>query len=143
MDIIWWNVHDSICGDCLQLGIGAIPDAVLASLQNHQHIGVHTEMFSDGMIDLIENGVVTNERKSIYRGQTVTGFVLGSKRLYDFVNDNQQIKFLDIEYVNNIATIRKNNQMVSINSAIQIDVTGQVCSDSIGSQIYSGVGGQL
>ena len=130
-------------GDCLQLGIGAIPDAVLASLQNHQHIGVHTEMFSDGMIDLIENGVVTNERKSIYRGQTVTGFVLGSKRLYDFVNDNQQIKFLDIEYVNNIATIRKNNQMVSINSAIQIDVTGQVCADSIGSQIYSGVGGQL
>jgi acyl-CoA hydrolase len=130
-------------GDCLQVGIGAIPDAVLNALNNHQNLGIHTEMFSDGVIDLVESGVITNSNKKTYPGKTVTGFVIGSQRLYDFVNDNTLVKFLDIEYVNNIATIRKNPQMVSINSAIQIDYTGQVCADSIGSQIYSGVGGQL
>lgn len=130
-------------GDCLQMGIGAIPDAVLKALGQHKNLGIHTEMFSDGVIDLVEKGVITNNNKKTHRGKIVTGFVIGSQRLYDFVNDNQQVNFLDIEYVNNIATIRKNPQSVSINSAIQIDITGQVCADSIGSQIYSGVGGQL
>jgi acyl-CoA hydrolase len=130
-------------GDCLQMGIGSIPDAVLTKLNNHKNLGVHTEMFSDGLIELIESGAVNNSNKKTNTGKTVTGFVMGSKKLYDFVNDNQQVSFLDIEYVNNIATIRKNPQMVSINSAIQIDLTGQVCADSIGAKIYSGVGGQL
>lgn len=133
-------IHD---GDCLQLGIGAIPDAVLKALKGHKDLGIHSEMFSDGLIDLIEQGVVNNSRKKIHAGKTVTGFVIGSQRLYDFVHDNQQVSFLDIEYVNNIATIAKNPNVVSVNSAIQIDITGQVCADSIGSQIYSGVGGQL
>ena len=130
-------------GDCLQLGIGAIPDAVLKALKSHRDLGIHTEMFSDGLIDLIEEGVVNNRCKKIHAGKTVTGFVMGSQRLYDFVHDNQQVSFLDIEYVNNIATIAKNPNVVSVNSAIQIDITGQVCADSIGSKIYSGVGGQL
>ena len=130
-------------GDCLQLGIGAIPDAVLKALKNHRNIGIHTEMFSDGVIDLVAKGVINNTNKLIHPGKLVTGFVMGSQRLYDFVDDNQLINFLDIEYVNNIATIRKNPNMVSINSAIQVDLTGQVCADSIGSSIYSGVGGQL
>ena len=130
-------------GDCLQLGIGAIPDVVLRELKNHRGIGIHSEMFSDGVIDLVESGVIDNANKAIHRGKLVTGFVLGSRRLYDFVDDNQMVNFLDIEYVNNIATIRKNPNMVSINSALQIDLSGQVCADSIGSSIYSGVGGQL
>lgn len=133
-------IHD---GDCLQMGIGAIPDAVLKNLANHQNLGIHTEMFSDGLIDLIESGVVDNRCKKIHPGKVVTGFVMGSRRLYDFVDDNQLINFLDIEYVNNIATIRKNPNTVSVNSALQIDLTGQVCADSIGNKIYSGVGGQL
>ena len=130
-------------GDCLQLGIGAIPDAVLKALNNHRDIGIHTEMFSDGVIDLVSAGVINNINKTIHPGKLVTGFVMGSQRLYDFVDDNPLINFLDIEYVNNIATIRKNPNVVSVNSAIQLDLTGQVCADSIGSTIYSGVGGQL
>jgi acyl-CoA hydrolase len=130
-------------GDCLQLGIGAIPDAVLNALGGHRNLGIHTEMFSDGVIDLVESGVINNAAKVIHAGKIVTGFVMGSQRLYDFVDDNALINFLDIEYVNNIATIRKNPQMVSINSALQIDLTGQICADSIGGNIYSGVGGQL
>lgn len=130
-------------GDCLQMGIGAVPDAVLACLGNHQHLGIHTEMFSDGLLPLLESGVVDNSRKNIHRGKVVATFVMGTRKLYDFVDDNPLIRMLDVEYVNNILNIRKNRQMVSINSAIQVDLTGQVCADSIGSRIYSGVGGQL
>jgi acyl-CoA hydrolase len=139
-EIIAGMIND---GDCLQLGIGAIPDAVLAELKGHKDLGLHTEMFSDGVIDLIESGVINNSKKFTHPGKSITGFVMGTQRLYDFINDNSLINFLDIEYVNNIATIRKNPNMVSINSAIQIDLTGQVCADSIGTSIYSGVGGQL
>ena len=130
-------------GDCLQMGIGAIPDAMLKALHQHNDLGVHTEMFSDGVIDLVHKGIINNSRKAVHRGKLVTGFVMGSQSLYDFVHANQQVSFLDIEYVNNIAPIRKNPQTVSVNSALQIDITGQVCADSRGSQIYSGVGGQL
>lgn len=130
-------------GDCLQMGIGAIPDAVLANLHQHRDLGVHTEMFSDGLLPLIDKGVVNNRRKKIHAGRTVTGFVLGSARLYEFVDDNPLVSFLDIEYVNNPAVIRKNKNVVSINSAIQVDLSGQVCADSMGSKIYSGVGGQV
>lgn len=130
-------------GDCLQMGIGAIPDAVLACLEGHQNLGIHTEMFSDGVLPLVHKGVINNSRKVLYTGRIVTGFVLGSRALYDFVDDNPNIAFLDIEYVNNPAVIRKNPQAVSINSAIQIDLSGQVCADSIGNQVYSGFGGQV
>jgi acyl-CoA hydrolase len=130
-------------GACLQMGIGAIPDAALAHLGGHRHLGIHTEMFSDGIIPLVENGAIDNSLKSCHPGKIVTGFVLGSQNLYDFIDDNSQVALLDIEYVNNPNVIRKNNRVVSINSAIQVDLTGQVCADSIGSEIFSGVGGQL
>jgi acyl-CoA hydrolase len=130
-------------GDCLQMGIGAIPDAVLMNLTGHQHLGIHTEMFSSGVVPLAEAGVIDNSRKVIHQGKIVTGFVMGSKDLYNFVDDNTEVAFLDIEYVNNPAVIRKNPQTVSINSAIQIDLTGQVCADSIGHKVYSGFGGQV
>lgn len=130
-------------GDCLQMGIGAIPDAVLTCLGGHQHLGIHTEMFSDGVLPLVDKGVIDNSRKAIYAGRIVTGFVLGSRALYDFVDDNPNVAFLDIEYVNNPSVIRKNPQVLSINSAIQIDLSGQVCADSIGNQVYSGFGGQV
>lgn len=130
-------------GDCLQMGIGAISDAVLACLGGHQDLGIHTEMFSDGVLPLVDKGVINNSRKAIHTGRIVTGFVLGSCALYDFVDDNPNVAFLDIEYVNNPAVIRKNPQVVSINSAIQIDLSGQVCADSIGNQVYSGFGGQV
>ncbi len=133
-------IHD---GDCLQMGIGAIPDSALACLGGHQHLGIHTEMFSDGVIPLVHKGVIDNSRKVIHAGRLVTGFVLGSAALYDFVDDNPKVAFLDIEYVNNPAVIRKNPQAVSINSAIQIDLSGQICADSIGNQVYSGFGGQV
>lgn len=130
-------------GDCLQMGIGAIPDAVLACLGGHQNLGIHTEMFSDGVLPLIHAGVINNSRKAMHIGLIVTGFVMGSQALYDFVDDNPNVSFLDIEYVNNPAVIRKNPQAVSINSAIQIDLSGQVCADSIGNHVYSGFGGQV
>lgn len=130
-------------GDCLQMGIGDIPDATLACLNGHQHLGIHTEMFSDGVIPLCESGVINNSRKRVHPGKLVTGFVLGSQRLYDFVDDNSEVVFLDIEYINSIQTICRNPNMVSINSALQVDLSGQVCSDSLGTHIYSGVGGQL
>ncbi len=130
-------------GDCLQMGIGAIPDAVLMNLTGHQHLGIHTEMFSSGVVPLAEAGVIDNSRKVIHQGKIVTGFVMGSNELYRFVDDNTEVAFLDIEYVNNPAVIRKNPQTVSINSAIQIDLTGQVCADSIGHKVYSGFGGQV
>lgn len=127
----------------LQMGIGAIPDAVLACLGNHKDLGIHTEMFSDGILPLVEKGVITNKFKKKHPNAIVSGFILGTRKLYDFVDDNPMIRMLDIQYVNDTAVIRKQPKMTSINSAIEIDLTGQVCADSIGSRIYSGVGGQM
>ncbi|HWR32510.1 MAG TPA: acetyl-CoA hydrolase/transferase C-terminal domain-containing protein [Chitinophagaceae bacterium] len=127
----------------MQMGIGSIPDAVLRSLGNHKDLGVHTEMCSDGIIDLFEKDVINNKYKQVHPNKTVTGFALGTKRLYDYVNDNPAFQFLDIDYVNDPHVIRRNNKMVAINSAIEIDITGQVCADSIGTYQYSGVGGQM
>ncbi len=130
-------------GATLQMGIGGIPNAVLHALKNHRDLGIHTEMFSDGIIDLVQSGVINNKKKSIHRGLIVSGFAIGSRRLYDFMDDNPVIRLLDIEYVNNPTVIRKNNKVIAINSAIEIDLFGQVCADSIGFQQYSGVGGQV
>lgn len=130
-------------GACLQMGIGGIPNAVLASLVNHKRLGIHTEMFSDGVIELVERGVITCEEKTIHRGRIVAGFVSGSQRLYDFVHDNPFVQLLDITYVNDSSAIRKLKKMTAINSAIEIDLTGQVCADSIGTRQFSGVGGQM
>lgn len=127
----------------LQMGIGAIPDAVLSCLKDHKDLGVHTEMFSDGVISLVERGVITNKFKKKHRGKIVTGFAIGSRRLYDFIDDNPQVVFLEIDYVNDTKVIRANPRAVSINSAIEIDLTGQVCADSIGTYQFSGVGGQI
>ena len=127
----------------IQMGIGSIPDAVLRSLTNHKDLGVHTEMCSDGIIDLFEKDIINNKYKRIHPNKVVTAFALGTKRLYDYVNDNPAFQFLDIDYVNDPHVIRRNNKMVAINSAIEIDITGQVCADSIGTYQYSGVGGQM
>jgi 4-hydroxybutyrate CoA-transferase len=130
-------------GSTLQMGIGNIPNAVLASLGNHKHLGIHTEMFSDGLLPLIESGVVDNSMKHSHPGKTIATFVMGSKELYRFIDNNPGIALLDCQYVNNTAIIRKNPKVVAINSAVEIDITGQVCADSIGNNIYSGVGGQM
>ncbi|MBS1702671.1 MAG: acetyl-CoA hydrolase/transferase family protein [Armatimonadetes bacterium] len=130
-------------GATLQMGIGSIPNAVLASLTHHKELGVHTEMFSDGLIDLVESGVVNGSRKRIHPGKIVAGFVLGSKRIYDFIDDNPLVAMLDIAYTNDSAVIRRNPKVAAINSAIEVDITGQVCADSIGTKLYSGVGGQM
>jgi len=130
-------------GSTLQMGIGAIPDAVLAALHNHHRLGVHTEMFSDGLIDLVEKGVITGECKKVHPDKIVTGFVMGTRRLYDFVDDNPMVVFVDIGYVNRTDVIRRNPKVVAINSAIEVDLTGQICADSIGYKQYSGVGGQM
>ena len=130
-------------GATIQTGIGSIPNAVLASLGQHQELGIHTEMFSDGIIPLIEKGVITNQHKKKYRGKSVTSFLLGSRKLYDFVDDNPSIAVLGIDYVNDTAVIRTNPKVTAINSAIEVDITGQVCSDSIGTYHISGVGGQM
>ncbi len=127
----------------IQMGIGAIPDAVLRCLLNHRDLGVHTEMCSDGIIQLIENDVINNKYKNIHPNKTVSSFALGSKKLYDYINDNPAFAFLDVSYVNDPHVIRRNDKMISINSAIEIDITGQVCADSIGCYQYSGVGGQM
>jgi acyl-CoA hydrolase len=127
----------------LQLGIGSIPDAVLRSLTNHKDLGLHTEMCSDGVVDLFEKDIINNKYKKIHPNKAVVGFALGTRRLYDYVDDNPAFQFLDIDYVNDPHVIRRNNKMVAINSAIEIDITGQVCSDSIGTYQYSGVGGQM
>ncbi len=130
-------------GATLQMGIGTIPNAVLSALKGHQHLGIHTEMFSDGLIDLVESGVVTGERKVKHPGKIVAGFVMGTRRLYDFVDDNPQVLMLDIAYVNDSSVIRRNPRVTAINSAIEVDLTGQICADSIGMKQYSGVGGQM
>lgn len=130
-------------GATIQTGIGSVPDAVLASLMDHKELGVHTEMFSDGILPLVEKGVITNEHKKKYKGKIVTGFLLGSRKLYDFVDDNPSVVVLNIDYVNDTSVIRTNPKVTSINGAIEIDITGQVCSDSIGMYHFSGVGGQM
>ena len=127
----------------LQMGIGAIPDAVLSCLHNHKDLGIHTEMFSDGVIPLVEKGIITNKYKKKHPDKIVTGFAVGTKKLYDFIDDNPQVLFLDIAYVNDTKVIRVNPKAVAINSAIEIDITGQVCADSIGTYQYSGIGGQM
>lgn len=130
-------------GSTLQAGIGAIPDAVMKNLLDRKDLGLHTEMFSDGIIPLIEKGVITNKYKKIRPGKTVTAFVAGTKKLYDFVNNNPSIEFLDVSYVNDPRIILKNPKVVAINSALEIDLTGQICADSIGTYQYSGIGGQM
>ena len=127
----------------LQMGIGSIPNAALSKLSNHKNLGLHTEMFSDGVIDLIESNVINGNYKGVGRGRALATFFLGSQRLYDFVSDNPFIELKESSYVNDTARIRKNPKMVAINSAIEVDVTGQVCADSIGARMYSGVGGQM
>jgi 4-hydroxybutyrate CoA-transferase len=139
-DLVAGMVED---GSTLQMGIGAIPDAVLARLGDKLELGVHTEMFSDGLIPLIEAGVITNRHKKVHRGRTVTSFVSGSQRLFDFVSDNQLVEFHPCDRTNDTALIRKNPRVVAINSALEVDLSGQVCADSIGSRIYSGIGGQM
>ena len=130
-------------GSCLQMGIGAIPNAVLAALTSHQNIGIHTELFSDGVMNLVEKGIINGKMKKVHPGKIVSGFVMGSKKLYDFIDDNPQVALLDIAYVNDTAVIRRNPKVVAINSAIEVDLTGQICADSIGTLHFSGVGGQM
>jgi acetyl-CoA hydrolase len=127
----------------MQMGIGAIPDAVLKHLYDKRDLGIHTELFSDGVIDLVDAGVITNAKKTLHPGKIIAGFIIGTKRLYRWVNDNPLIEFHPTEYVNDPFVIAQNDRMVAINSAIEIDLTGQVCADSIGPKLYSGVGGQL
>jgi acyl-CoA hydrolase len=128
---------------CLQMGIGGIPNAVLAQLGNHKDLGVHSEMFSDGILPLVEKGIVTGKYKNIDRGKMVACFLMGSKALYDFVDDNPRVAMMDVAHTNNVAVIRKLDNVTAINSALSIDITGQVCADSIGIKHYSGVGGQI
>ena len=130
-------------GSTLQMGIGAIPNAALAQLGNHKDLGIHTEMFSDGVIPLVEAGVITGKYKRFRKGKIVSGFVMGSKKLYDFIDDNPMVEMRDISWVNDVAVIRRNPKAISINSAIEVDLTGQVNADSIGTRLYSGVGGQM
>ncbi|RIK67100.1 MAG: 4-hydroxybutyrate coenzyme A transferase [Planctomycetota bacterium] len=130
-------------GATLQLGIGTIPDAVLHYLTEFKNLGIHTEMFSDGIIPLVERGIVNNSEKTIHRGKIIASFVLGSRRLYDFIDNNPMIEFRPTEYVNDPFIIAQNDKMISINSAIEVDLTGQVCADSLGTMFYSGIGGQV
>jgi 4-hydroxybutyrate CoA-transferase len=130
-------------GATMQMGIGEIPDAVLTYLFEKKDLGVHSELFSDGVIDLVEAGVLTNSQKTLHPGKIIAGFILGSKRLYDWVDDNPLIELHRTEYVNDPFVIAQNDRMIAINSAIEIDLTGQICADSIGTKLYSGVGGQL
>ena len=130
-------------GSTMQMGIGAIPDGVLHHLGTKKDLGIHTELFSDGVVDLYEAGVITNERKTLHRGKIIAGFLLGTQRLYDFVDNNPVVEMHPTEYVNDPFIISQNEKMVAINSAIEVDLTGQVCADSIGTRLYSGVGGQL
>ncbi len=130
-------------GATLQLGIGSIPDQVLKNLSTHKNLGIHSEMISDGIISLIENGVINNSQKKLNTRHTVTAFIAGTRKLYDFVNDNPAVRVMEISYVNDTSIIRQNPKVTAINSAIEIDLTGQVCADSIGTYQYSGIGGQM
>lgn len=130
-------------GATLQMGIGNIPDAVLNALHNHKDLGIHSEMFAGGVVDLVNKGCVTNDKKTYHRGRIVGSFMIGTKKLYDFVDNNPFIEMLEINYVNNVGIIARNPKMTAINSAIEVDLTGQVCADSIGTRMYSGFGGQV
>jgi acyl-CoA hydrolase len=130
-------------GSTLQMGIGSIPDAVLGALEHHKDLGIHTEMFSDGVLRLVEKGVINGRKKAVHPGKVVAGFVMGTRKVYDFLDDNPQVSMLDIAYVNDPHVIRRNPKVTAINSAIEIDLTGQVCADSIGTRMWSGVGGQM
>ena len=130
-------------GSTIQTGIGAIPNAILAALGEHRHLGLHTEMFSDGLLSLMEAGVLDNDAKSYHRGKAVASFVMGTRRLYDFVDDNPMIEMHPVSFTNDPWCIAQNDRMVAINSAIEVDLTGQVCADSIGHRLFSGFGGQL
>ncbi len=130
-------------GSTLQMGIGGVPDAVLAQLGNHKELGIHTEMFSDGLLPLIDKGVITGEHKRVLPGKITTCFAVGTQKLYDYINDNPVMAFKESSFTNDTAIIRKNPKVVAINSAIELDITGQVCADSIGTYQYSGVGGQM
>lgn len=130
-------------GATLQMGIGAVPDAVLASLTHHRHLGIHTELMSDGVLGLVQSGAVDNTQKKIHPGKIVAGFVTGTRAIYDFIDDNPQVVLLDIAYVNNPAIIARNPKVTAINAAVEVDLTGQVCADSVGRRIISGVGGQM
>ena len=155
-EVSYSNDSDMVCGQIgknvaalvedgatLQLGIGNIPDNVLKNLHSHRNLGLHSEMFSDGAIDLIKSGVINNSQKKIVNGYCVSGFLIGTRRLYDFVDDNPIVKCLDISYVNDPRVLSLNPKVTAINSAIEIDITGQVCADSIGMYQYSGIGGQM
>lgn len=130
-------------GACLQMGIGGIPNAVLQFLAGHKNLGVHTEMFSDGILPLVSNGIINGRLKTKHPGKIVSAFAMGTRSLYNFIHDNPEVAMLDVAYVNDTSVIRKNKKVTAINSAIEIDLTGQVCADSIGTEIYSGVGGQM
>ena len=130
-------------GSCLQMGIGAIPDAVLSRLTRKKDLGVHTEMFSDGLVDLFAAGAISNRRKAVHPGRIVTSFVVGTRKVFDFVHDNPLVEFHPCDRTNDTAIIRKNSGVVAINSALQVDLTGQICADSFGHRIYSGIGGQM
>jgi len=130
-------------GATLQMGIGAVPDAVLAALTSHRRLGVHSEMWSDGLLPLLESGAVDNSEKVIHPGKTVSAFVMGSRKLYDYIDDNPSVVQIDVAYVNRVAVIARNPRVTAINSAVEIDLTGQVCADSVGRRVISGVGGQM
>lgn len=130
-------------GACLQMGIGAIPNAVLAQLGNHRHLGIHTEMFADGVLRLVERGVIDCSAKGIDRGKLVSTFVMGSQKCYEFLDDNPMVAMMDVGYTNDPRIIARNPKTTAINSALQIDLTGQVCADSLGTRFYSGAGGQV
>jgi acyl-CoA hydrolase len=130
-------------GACLQMGIGAIPNAVLAQLGNHKDLGIHTEMFADGVLPLVESGVINGANKGIDKGKMVSTFLMGSQKVYDFIDNNPQVLMMDVGYTNDPFLIAKNPKTTAINSALQVDLTGQVCADSLGTKFYSGVGGQI
>ena len=130
-------------GACLQMGIGAIPNAVLAQLGGHRDLGIHTEMFADGVLDLVKSGVITGRNKVTDKGKLVSTFLMGSQQVYDFIDDNPMVAMMDVGYTNDPYVISRNPKMTAINSAVQIDLTGQVCADSIGTKFYSGTGGQV
>ena len=130
-------------GACLQMGIGAIPNAVLSQLGNHKNLGVHTEMFADGVLPLVESGVINGANKKLDKGKLVSTFIMGSQKVYDFIDDNPGVLMKDVGYTNDPFVIAQNPKVTAINSAIQIDLTGQICADSIGTKFYSGVGGQI
>lgn len=143
-DNIGRNVAELIDdGATLQMGIGAIPDNVMKYLRNKNDLGVHTEMFSDGMIDLVDEGIITGDKKTLHQGKIIAGFVLGTKKAFDYIDNNPIFEFHPQEYVNDPFVIAKNNKMIAINSALEVDLTGQVCADSIGTKLFSGIGGQV